>query len=632
MLAGLLGLALTASSVNAQSTWTGTSSNLWTDVGNWDNMTVPGTGGTALFSGASANTSISLNGASQPINTISFTSSPTSYNLGVTAGDTFAVDAGGTISIASGVTTSQTISAAISAAGSMTVSNAATATTLTLGAAGGSTAFSLPAGSTLTLTTGAAGATIVNNDSVQGASLTVSGSGTTTFNGTVQLNGGTLVPSSTGKTTFNGIISGTSPLTGTNYAGTLALNAQNTYTGGTTFTGTLTPAPTILIGASSIGNPGSVTSGPFGTAAVTFSNANAPAILVPVGADRTVANAFTLTNGFFAGTATAAQDSTGPHNLHLTGAMTINKVITNNMAPGVALIFDGPNNVQVNGGTFQSNAAGTGSVTIFNENVTNTTGALTVQNAATVILNGSYAPTGAITVKNNTATGVGATGGTLIVNGTTSTGAINVNATNSVGLGHGGTLGGIGTIGGTVTVSSTVATNQGGIIYPGPGGTTPGTLNGASMVWDPLGRYSYVYNPSDPTTGNSLIHGTGTLDIHNLSSSALFDLNFVPNGSGTPTLTPYTLATFNGGITGAGGTSGAQFANGADITTLFTMSGTPPTPPSGATAYAVTVAGNAGGPQSIQLTPVPEPAAALAVCGAAFGGFSWWRRRMAAAK
>ena len=345
--------------------------------------------------------------------------------------------------------------------------------------------------------------------------------------------------------------------------GTYLISGANTYTGGTGF-GSQTTGPfgaaTVLVNVSSVGSPGSITSGPFGTGTITPNDSNAPPILVPVGADRTVANAFTLTSGFWAGTATLAQDPTGPHNLFLTGPITnAGKVITNNMAAGVALYLGSPTTSSANTWTgtttFQTQTGGTGGAgtTIIYDSIAGA-GAIVVQNNATVVLNSANSYSGVTKVS----------GGTLLVNGANS-GAGAVSAvgagTGAAAVGTGGTLGGTGSLAGTITISAANGGTQGGILSPGPGGGLAGTLNAASMSWQPFGRYVFAYNGSNNATGggvNNLISGSGTLDLSNLSGGSPFDLNLQPIAAG-PTSQPYVIANFSGGITGAGSSFGRRF-------------------------------------------------------------------------
>ncbi len=175
--------------------WIGAASSLWTVASNWSANAVPGAGQQALFDQSRAtvngNTTISLNGITQPIGYITFDSvSSAAYTLGSLAGDAFSVSAGGAITVTSTVTTAQTINAAIGSLGAMS---------------------------------------IVNN-----------GTGGLTFNGAISL-GGTITASGSGATTLGGIISSTGAfgmvMTGT---GTLYLTGVNTFSGGTTITsGTL---------------------------------------------------------------------------------------------------------------------------------------------------------------------------------------------------------------------------------------------------------------------------------------------------------------------------------------------------------------------------------------------------------
>jgi hypothetical protein len=120
---------LVVPAVRAQSTrsWTGLAApnNNWTTVGNW-NTGVPVSGDTALFNGnGNGNTSISLGGATQPINTVRFDGAiATPYTVGVlNSGDKLNFDNGGSIVVANNITVLQTINAAIQTNGGLTVTN-----------------------------------------------------------------------------------------------------------------------------------------------------------------------------------------------------------------------------------------------------------------------------------------------------------------------------------------------------------------------------------------------------------------------------------------------------------------------------------------------------------------------------
>jgi autotransporter-associated beta strand protein len=121
------------------------------------------------------------------------------------------------------------------------------------------------------------------------------------------------------------------------------INGQNTYTGGTTLGGALlSGAQTIQLGSGSVGGPGAITSGPFGTGPITTTTT--ATVLVPVGADRTVANDVRL--GVAVQAATAAGDV---RSLTLTGSITLvnnaNRNITSFMDPAATLNLDGQINL-----------------------------------------------------------------------------------------------------------------------------------------------------------------------------------------------------------------------------------------------------------------------------------------------
>ena len=91
-------------------------------------------------------------------------------------------------------------------------------------------------------------------------------------------------------------------------------------------------------------------SGPLGTGAITMGS-SFPAVFQPVGGDRTIANGLLLSGGgiFVGSTGTAPLVDTTPHNLTLTGQITLGsagRVLTNNMPADVVpircrhLLFD----------------------------------------------------------------------------------------------------------------------------------------------------------------------------------------------------------------------------------------------------------------------------------------------------
>src|SRR5581483_8069346 len=108
----------------------------------------------------------------------------------------------------------------------------------------------------------------------------------------------------------------------------------STYTGANSFTG----SGVFQIGTSS-NSP--FTAGPFGTGTITINNTT-NAHFQAVKADQTVANTITLTTGFIADSASAAQDPTGPHSLTFSGPITLgtaSRNITNNTTAPAAFIL-----------------------------------------------------------------------------------------------------------------------------------------------------------------------------------------------------------------------------------------------------------------------------------------------------
>jgi hypothetical protein len=310
------------------------------------------------------------------------------------------------------------------------------------------------------------------------------------------------------------------------------LNGANTYTGGTSMgNGNNANSGGIAkIGISSVGNPGAITSGPFGTGTLTMnmtSTTGNPATLMPIGADRTVANAITMTSSWAVASATVAEDNTGPHNLTLTGPITLGstaRTLTNNLVSGVSLTLGSSpasfSNFSL-GNTLtiqtQSGTSGVGGgVTNINDKVTGA-GGLTVQNSAIVRLfnaNNDYA--GATTV-----TGTGTP--TLLINGAkTGSGAVTINST--------GVLGGTGSVAGAITNNGTVA--------PGAVAGTPGTLTATGNFTD--GANSHWAIELSGTAADKLSVG-GNL---NLTAVDILDV------TGTGTGSSWTIASYTGTLTG----------------------------------------------------------------------------------
>jgi hypothetical protein len=423
----ILTLVVGAPAARAES-WTGTNGVLWADTGNWNPNSVPGSGGTAVFdSDGNSNTNISLGGAARPINTINFTSAnAAAYNLGVlSSGDQCDIDANGAISVDSAVANLQTISAAIVTGGDLNIT--------------------------------------VANSSLPASNLGLTLKGGMTLNGFLNLAG-----TFTGALTIDAPITGPGILNSTITSGSLNLNAQSTYSGGTFFNATTTQ-PAIRLGVDTVGSPGAVTSGPLGTGTITTAS-GFPAVFQPVGGDRTIANEWIFTNAIFVGSVVSAPLADPiPHNLTLTGPITLGttgRVLTNNQPAGVAFLL-GSSTVQSNislnnrlSFQTQANSGTDGGVTIINDPIVNGssgTGAITVQNNAIVVMKNA----------NNTYTGTTLMQGVaalpspkLIVEGAI-TGGGNV-VVGSSATTNGAILGGTGTV-----APSLVAVARNSILSPG---------------------------------------------------------------------------------------------------------------------------------------------------------------------
>ena len=361
---------------------------------------------------------------------------------------------------------------------------------------------------------------ITNNFAANGGMLTLGSAASPSTITLPGIAGQTFTIAGTGTTIINDVIqnpSPASPATAVAYTttGSLALNAQNTYTGNTSLDGLNT---NFRIGANSNGLPGpGFTAGPFGTGAVTM-NSTMPPTLKPVGADRTIANAINMTFGFFTASATVGEDPTGAHNLTLSGPITLGATgrnITNNLPAGVALTLGSalaPSTISLGSTlTIQTQTPGGGS-TIINDAISGV-GGLTVQNGANVQLNGASSYAGSTLV-----TGTGSP--KLFVNGSkTGAGAV--------------TIGSVGTLGGTGSIAGAIANS--GTIAPG---NSIGTLTATGNVT--MNANSHLAIELSGASADKLAVG-GNL---NLSNVDFLDISGVGQGLS------WIIATYAGTLTG----------------------------------------------------------------------------------
>jgi len=317
--------------------WTGATDSIWGDA-NWDNG-VPTTGYQAQFNSAgNGNTSISLGGGTQAINTILFSGSNgtlASYNLGGT-NDTFIFDASGAITVSTNTATvtSQTITANIQTLGNFTITN--------------------------------------NDTNTTAAGLTINGNIALTGNATNAL---TISAAANTYTLINGNITGTGSA-GITWSsnGTIRFTGQSTYSGVTNLTSGNNTI--IQIGSSSVMSGASIVSGPFGTG-IALANSSTNSFFEAVGGDQTVANPINMLFGMTvlsAPTSGANADPlAGVHNLTFSGPITMGTA-----GRTLALNFSGTNSLSIGGTSASTWTLPTSS---------NQTTTIAMSNAANLFLN-----------------------------------------------------------------------------------------------------------------------------------------------------------------------------------------------------------------------------------------------------
>jgi len=387
---------------------------------------------------------------------------------------------------------------------------------------------------------------------------------------------------------YNGVISGVGQIVNRAGGATIYLNAQNTYSGGTTLT-----TSTLGLGADSTSSGGSVVSGPIGIGNLFLAN-ESPG----VGGNATV-----LASG---------------------GARTLENPIVYPNIVNFTFIIGGSSNLTFLGTYGLAGTDGNGGVSraIQVNNTALTTFGGVIDDAGLVC---GISKTGAGTLALNainTYTGpteVG--GGTLLVNGQIDAGAVTV--TN-------GALGGTGTILGAVTIQS-------------PGSLSPGASIGSLTINNNLalnGNLLIEVNKSlaqsndfTTVTGTLINGGTGTLTVSNLgpalavgdkfilfnkavqNGSALtvtgggvtWNNNLATDGSITvaaiapsqpPLITSTVLSGGNITISGTNGTQGAQF---------YVLSSTNLTLPRNSWTPVLTNNFGAGGSFSVNIPVSSEP-------------------------
>jgi fibronectin-binding autotransporter adhesin len=327
--------------------------------------------------------------------------------------------------------------------------------------------------------------------------------------------------SSSGDQAYNGIISGAGAVVQRGST-TTYLNAQNTYSGGTTNTN-----GRLAFGANSTSSAGTVISGPLGTGPLVMGNetpgSGGNSGVLANGGSRTIENPilYPNTNAF---TFIIA----GSNDLTLAGTLTLSGTDGN----GFAL-----RTIQVDNTAISTFAGVIDDAGLASGIIKTGAGSLTLSAVNTY--------TGATVISN----------GTLLVNGQIDTGGVTV---------AGGALSGTGTILGPVTVQS------GGTLAPGASIGTLTINNNLTLGGNTLIEVNKSVNPSNDLT---IVSGTlnstgGTLTVSNLGPALVVGDQFKV----------FNKAVQNGGtitVTGAGATWANNLATDGSITVNSLIVGQP---------------------------------------------------------
>ena len=307
--------------------------------------------------------------------------------------------------------------------------------------------------------------------------------------------------------------------------GSLAVSGQSTFTGGVTVL-----SGSILFNASTTGN---VASGPAGTAPITLGDIGGSTGV----ASLLAAGAFTIANPIIAAASSGGTPSLGGNSIltaTFSGGITLNNNLTITQVATGALSLTG--SIASGGGPQSLIFANGGPVTKSGGAMGDGSGMLSVVQAGT----GSTTLTGADTYTGSTT----ASAGTLFLNGSNTTSAINVAGS--------ATFGGIGT-----ALSAVAMLEDGGTLDAGiGGGGTFGTLTLNGLNFPGSGTIDIGPLAGYTASAPLLVTGSGALTLSGGPGSVAID---IANVGGIPFNTPVKLLGYSGSI---GGTGSSAFVLG----------------------------------------------------------------------
>lgn len=636
----MLFTAMVSAVTHGQSfTWTGTNSAIWSDAGNWGGSGPPGAGDTAVFAGATTNTTGIDLGAGVTVSALSYSAAATSVDYTITQGGPLTIQSGGSIAAlrrSGGGVRQHLIGVPVTFSGAVTLTNdnisggAGTPDRLTLSGA----------------ITGSGTVTITSTGGSSAAPVRITGSNVATFNGSWDITTGWLDVSSlgalgSGTTTLNGgkirfstsnvtspisVSSGTVETLNATYAGTMTVNANSTATissgGGNspTWSGQIAGGTTSNLDVSHGGT----------TATFTFSGSGSNTLAGLTRFTTGGTYVFNKSGGAtaMAGNLTVRPTSSGQDaRVRWSGSNQVADTAVITLEPTHALALA---QLRLNG---QSDtigglvSAGIGTMVVENESGAANTGTLTVsiptgvtRTFAGVMRNGDGAGTDGVLafgmaglgtqVLSGTSTYTGATtisGGTLLVNGTHTGGA-------AYAVNAGGTLGGSGSLTAAVNASGTVA----------PGQSIESLATGAISF---LSGSTFAYELDSSLVTGDLLASSGGLSI--TSGTALSLLDLAPATLPTDGSVKLTLVSYAGSWN-----SGLFDYQGSPLANLDSFS-------LGGNEWQIryndtTGGGNFSGDQSgatgfVTITAVPEPGGLL-VAAAGLGLATAFLRRASAGR